>query len=71
MALFPKVEAILARDDMQALASSIPNAVGKITGMLLEAYTPAVLQGALADPSALAERVVEALRLLTAAAPGT
>jgi hypothetical protein len=23
---------------MQALASSIPNAVGKITGMLLEAY---------------------------------
>ena len=70
MALFLLIDDILARDDIRALAPWVPEAAGKITGMMLEGYTPEVLQGVLDSPTALAERVAEALRLLADAAPG-
>ena len=70
MALFLMIDDILARDDIRALAPWVPEAAGKITGMMLEGYTPEVLQGVLDSPTALAERVAEALRLLADAAPG-
>jgi hypothetical protein len=50
--------------DIRALAPWVPEATGRITGMLLEGYTLAVMQGVLTTLSALVERVAEALRLL-------